>query len=146
MSSPTDPPRLGSPSALAERVIVVVDDDDTVRAMTSRYLRRAGATVHHAGNGADALMLLMDLAASGTTVHAVLFDLRMSGGSGMELHRNICQQLTSLATRMVFFSGDVESDDVRAFIEQSAVEVLAKPFPLAELRRRLAEIPPPPLS
>ena len=142
MSSPTDPSRSSSPPALSERVIVVVDDDDTVRAMTSTYLRRSGATVHHAGNGRDALVLLQTLTASGTFVHAVLCDLRMHGGSGMELHRHLCEQLPSLAARIVFFSGDVESDDVRAFVEQSTVTVLAKPYALAELRRRLAELPP----
>jgi len=111
--------------------------------MTNTFLRRSGATVHHAENGRDALSLPQNLAASGTAVHAVLRDLRMSGGSGMELHGHVCEQLPSLASRIVFFSGDVDGDDVRAFIEQSAVKVLAKPYPLAELRRRLAEIPPP---
>ena len=143
MSLPTDPSRIDSPPALAKRVIVVVDDDDTVRTATSTYLRRSGATVHLAGNGRDALSLLQRLTASGTAVHAVLCDLRMHGGSGMELHRHVCEQLPSLASRIVFFSGDVESDDVRAFVEQSAVNVLAKPYALAELRRRLAELPPP---
>ena len=148
MSLPTSPSSAGTPPSLplAQRVIIVVDDDAALRSLTSAYLRRAGATVHHAENGCAALSLLQHLGASGTAVHAVLCDLRMRGGSGMELYQHVCERLPALATRMVFFSGDVDSDDVRAFVGHSGVQVLAKPYPLAELRRHLAELPPPPLT
>jgi CheY-like chemotaxis protein len=131
-----------SPTLLANRVIVVIDDDEALRSLMGSYLRRAGATVHQAANGRDALTLMEGLHASATPVHAVLCDLRMRGGSGMELHRRVGEILPSMAPRMIFSSGDIDSGDVREFIEQSGVKVLTKPFALAELRRLLAELPP----
>jgi CheY-like chemotaxis protein len=136
----------GPPPALSERVIIVVDDDATLRSLTSSYLRRAGATVHLAENGREALTLITDLHSSGTAVHAVLCDLRMEGGTGMELFQRVGETLPALAPRMIFSSGDIDSDDVRSFVERGDVRVLAKPYPLAELRRLLTELPPPPLS
>ena len=140
MSTPTDPSGFGSSPTLTDRVIIVVDDDATVRSLTAAYLRRYGATVHPAESARDALSLIQTLHASATTVHAILCDLRMRGGSGMELHQQVTEFLPSLAARMIFCSGDTESADVRAFVRQHQVKVLAKPYPLTELHRHLAEI------
>lgn len=142
MSTPTDPSGSGPTRALTNRVIIVVDDDAAVRSLTAAYLRRYGAMVHQAESGSEAMSLIRALHASATTVHAVLCDFRMRGGSGMELHQQVSEFLPSLAARMIFFSGDTESDDVRAFASQHQVMVLAKPCPLTELRRHLAEISP----
>lgn len=139
----TDPLNPTSPSLLAGRMIVVIDDDCALLSMMQTYLRRAGATVHTASNGRDALALLESLSKAATPVHAILCDLRMDGGSGMELYHQLGDQHPALQSRMIFSSGDVDGDDVRSFIDACCVQVLAKPYPLAELRRMLAELPPP---
>lgn len=139
----TDPLNPTSPTLLADRVIVVIDDDEALLSLMGTYLRRAGATVHVAVNGRDGLTLLESLQASRTAVHAVLCDLRMRGGSGMELYQRCDAIMPGIIPRMIFSSGDVDSDDVRSFIDESDITVLAKPYQLAHLRRMLAELPPP---
>ena len=138
----TDPTRPSSPPLLADRVIIVIDDDTSLLTLMGTFLRRAGATVHVACNGRDAFTLLESLQ-SQTAVHAVLCDLRMQGGSGMELWRRVGESMPALAPRIIFSSGDIDSDDVRSFVETSGTTILAKPYPLADLRRMLAEMPPP---
>lgn len=139
----TDPLNPTSPTLLANRVIVVIDDDAALLTLMGTYLRRAGAIVHVASNGRDAKSLLESLQAASTPVHAVLCDLRMQGGSGMELYRQLGEAMPWVVPRLIFSSGDLDSDDVRAFVDSCETKVLAKPYPLAELRRLLAELPPP---
>jgi len=138
----SDPLNPGTPSLLAGHVVIVIDDDTALLSLMGTYLRRSGAIVHVAANGHDAWTLLASLQAAATPVHAVLCDLRMQGGSGMELYRRVNAELPAIAPRMIFSSGDIDSDDVRSFIETTGIHVLAKPYPLAELRRMLAELAP----
>jgi CheY-like chemotaxis protein len=128
---------------LADRVIVIIDDDTALLSLMGTYLRRAGATVHVAVNGGEALSLLESLQGSAKAVHAVLCDLRMEGGSGMDLYRKAGESMPWLLPRMIFSSGDIDSDDVRAFVDECSVQVLIKPYSLGDLRRMLAELPPP---
>lgn len=142
MEPQTDPLHPTSPTLLADRVIIIIDDDTSLLSVMGTYLRRAGATVHAACNGREAYALIENLCAQ-SAVHAVLCDLRMQGGSGMELWQRISQAMPALAPRIIFSSGDIDGDDVRTFVETSGATVLCKPFPLADLRRMLAEMPPP---
>lgn len=139
----TDPLNPSPPNLLANRVIVVADDDAALLSLMGTYLRRAGATVHVAENGRDAWTLIESLHATATPVHAVLCDLRMKGGSGMEFYHRVCEERPTLTPRLIFSSGDLDSDDVRGFLDSCAAKVLAKPYPLADLRRMLAEMSPP---
>jgi len=139
MEPTTDP---SAAKLLADRVIIVIDDDTSLLTLMSTYLRRAGATVHVAANGRDALGLLESLDDAATSVHAVLCDLRMAGGSGMELYRQLNQSMPWIVPRMIFATGDVDGEDVRSFLDECCVRVLAKPYPLADLKRILVELPP----
>ncbi len=139
----SDPLNLSARDALAQRLVLVIDDDAALLALMQTYLKRYGATVLVASSGREAWTLMESLYASGTPVHAVLCDLRMQGGSGMELYQRVGAQLPAMASRMIFSSGDVESDDVRAFVASCNAPVLAKPYRLADLRRMLADMPSP---
>jgi len=139
----TDPLHPTPPSLLANRVIIVADDDTALLSLMRTYLARAGAKVHVAQNGSDAWTLMESLQASATPVHAVLCDLRMQGGSGMEFYRRVCEHHPAMAQRLIFSSGDIDSEDVRSFITDCRAQVLAKPYPLSQLRRMLAELPAP---
>ncbi len=129
-------------SALANRVIVVVDDDQTLLSVMQRFLGRVGATVHVASNGPAAFDLMESLQNGGTCVHAVLCDLRMRGGSGMELHRLLRERMPAMLPRTIFSSGDLDSDDVRGFVRAAGVTVLEKPYSLPDLQRLLTDLPP----
>jgi CheY-like chemotaxis protein len=132
----------GTGPTLTGRVFVVVDDDPTLLSLTTSALRRSGATAHGADNGRSALTLIESLQASGTPIHGVVCDLRMHGGSGMELFDQLLERMADCRQRLIFTSGDVESDDVRTFLRRADARVLPKPYSLYELRRILAELPP----
>ena len=65
------------------RVVLVVEDEQPLRAMIRRLLQREGYTVLEADNGAQALRLLEE--ATGRTVELVLTDVRMPLMGGREL-------------------------------------------------------------
>ena len=65
------------------RVVLVVEDEEALRAMIRRLLQREGYTVLEADNGAHALRLLEG--ATGRTVELVLTDVRMPLMGGREL-------------------------------------------------------------
>jgi CheY-like chemotaxis protein len=71
------------PAARSGRVVLVVEDEEALRAMIRRLLLREGYTVLEADNGAHALRLLEG--ATGRTVELVLTDVRMPLMGGREL-------------------------------------------------------------
>jgi two-component system cell cycle sensor histidine kinase/response regulator CckA len=111
--------------------ILVVDDDEQVRAATRSVAQRGGYTVIDAASGADALA---HLAANRHTIRLVLTDIVMPGMSGIELAKAIAAVDASLP--VVLMSG--------YFVElpmDATWRVLQKPFTpqelLQELRRTL---------
>ena len=80
---PKDLPAASLSSTGNGRVVLVVEDEEPLRAMIRRLLQREGYTVLEADNGAHALRLLEE--ASGRTVELVLTDVRMPLMGGREL-------------------------------------------------------------
>lgn len=132
----------GAAGPLNGRRVLIVDDDTSLLKLMGNYLRRAGAVVQVAENGRDAWTMIEQLVAADSLPHAVLCDLRMDGGSGMELYRRVCATYPMLKPRLIFSSGDTSSEDVRSFLDQCDARVLEKPYPLAELRSLLTDLPP----
>jgi DNA-binding NtrC family response regulator len=65
---------------MAERLILVVDDEEPQRRVLAGFLRKAGYEVEAVGGADDALAVV-----SSRTVDLVLTDLRMPGKTGVEL-------------------------------------------------------------
>lgn len=102
--------------------ILVVDDDEWVRTITARVLRRAGYGVLEAGHGEAALALLHDIA--GSCVGTILADVDTPRLSGHRLAEVVQRDRPSL--RVVLMSGDATRWD-------AAERVLRKPFTPTEL-------------
>ena len=64
---------------------------------------------------------------------AVLLDVRMPGGSGLDLHRALEQRNPRLARRVVFMTGDFVNDDVLSRVRETGNAFLEKPFTIDEL-------------
>ena len=71
------------PAAGYGRVVLVVEDEEVLRAVIRRLLLREGYTVLEAENGAHALRLLEE--ATGQAIDLVLTDVRMPLMGGREL-------------------------------------------------------------
>jgi two-component system cell cycle sensor histidine kinase/response regulator CckA len=74
---------MGSPAQrLPERVVLVVDDEDLVRRMTTRALTDAGYRVLEAHDGEEGPSLLATL---GTNVGLIVSNIRMPRLDGLQL-------------------------------------------------------------
>jgi CheY-like chemotaxis protein len=79
MSSSAMPHQFASPAAIQPAVVLVVDDDHSMRARLSRLLRGAGYGVMEAGDGRHALRTLAT-----AVVDVIVLDLAMPAMSGWD--------------------------------------------------------------
>ncbi|MGZ8329399.1 MAG: response regulator [Allosphingosinicella sp.] len=116
-------------------MILVVDDDPTVRATIARALEELGYAVRQAAGGAEALVQVRDKAPS-----LVILDYVMPGMDGAETAREIAEIDPELP--IIFSTGHAALRALRSAAGED-VKVLEKPFTLDELdellRERLAE-------
>ncbi len=111
--------------------ILVVDDDESLRACIAAVLRAAGFGVEVAGDGHEALA-----AAREHLVQAVVLDICLPGLSGYEVCRAHKEQRPELP--VLFVSGErVESFDRVAGLLIGGDDYLVKPFAPDELLARL---------
>jgi DNA-binding NarL/FixJ family response regulator len=112
-------------------VILVVDDDEGVRACIAAVLRAAGFGVEVSGDGHEALAVARE-----HLVQAVVLDIRLPGLSGYEVCRALKDERPNLP--ILFLSGErVESFDRVAGLLIGADDYLVKPFAPDELLARL---------
>jgi len=108
--------------------LLVVEDEDALRASICRMLRAHGYEVLEAGDGARALRLLEDPSAA--PVELVLTDLRMPVMDGRQLASTLARLRPSLP--IVFMSGyTAQLMDLRLVSPHD--DFLAKPFREADL-------------
>jgi CheY-like chemotaxis protein len=120
--------------AVSSSTILLVDDESSIATALLRLLRRDGHTVDTVVNGRQALAQLQEC-----TYDLILSDVRMPELDGPGLYRALEQQAPQLCRRFIFLTGDTLSPEVLAFLAQSGVPRLTKPFTAAELRRAIAQ-------
>ena len=115
--------------------IWVVDDDQSIRFVLEKALAREQFAVRAFSNARDVLAALDD-----DEPQVLVSDIRMPGGSGLDLLAKIKQRLPGLPVIVMTAYSDLDSA-VSAF-QGGAFEYLAKPFDVAkavELIRRAVE-------
>src|SRR5437667_681844 len=112
--------------------LLVVDDNETNRAMLSRRLRRQGHTVALAENGRQALEKLR-----ARRFDVVLLDIMMPEMDGFEMLRRLKADAATQNIPVIMLSAVDEMDAVVRCIELGADDYLAKPFPPAILHARV---------
>jgi CheY-like chemotaxis protein len=108
-------------------VILVVDDEPTVRQVARRALERAGFVVEEATDGADAVRKFEAL----PQCTAVLLDLTMPEMSGDDVLRAMRTRVPDQA--VVLMSGYNEQDVTNRVVGRGHAGFLQKPFTVAEL-------------
>lgn len=106
-------------------MILIVDDDEDVRATIRQALETLAYEVEEAEDGPTALMAMRD-----RRPELVILDYAMPGMSGVEVANRIKAEYVSLP--IVFASAYVEEADLRQ-IMGGDVPILHKPFRLGEL-------------
>lgn len=112
------------------RTVLVVDDEPDIRETLAEILEHDGFLVDTAAGGQEALDRI---AAAG--YDAVLSDIRMPGMNGMELFRRLRASGSGLVDRFIVVTGDDLNGSVRAFLDETGVPVIEKPFGPADVRR-----------
>ncbi|MGE5115348.1 MAG: nitrogen regulation protein NR(I) [Betaproteobacteria bacterium] len=113
----------------------IVDDDQSIRFVLERALGREGFAVRSFAGAREALAAL-----AGDEPQVLVSDVRMPGGSGLELLAEVKRRLPALPVIVMTAYSDLDSA-VSAF-QGGAFEYLPKPFDVnraVELIRRAAE-------
>ncbi len=115
--------------------LLVVEDEAMLRAAIGRYLRKQGYEVETVERGDEALARLAQ-----RPFDLVLLDLRLQDMAGDEVYQTLRSRAPALAQRVVFMTGDLSRPAAAEFVRESGRPVIAKPFQLAELDTRIAEL------
>ena len=132
VSGPADATNYPGPAPeISRRTVLVVDDDDLVRATVSGTMEEAGYEVVEVSDGKQALAFLER---SGAEIAALVSDIRMPGIDGLELARTVARKWPRIA--IVLVSGYPPAGRMSE-VPEAAVFV-SKPFRLAELAGAVA--------
>jgi len=132
-----DAPRtLQAPATLrGSETILLVEDQEQVRAVAAGILKRNGYHVLSASSAAEALRLG---AAHAGKIHLLLTDLVMPQMSGAELANQLTTTRPEL--KVLCMSGYTDDSVVRHGVLDSRIAFLQKPFTPESLTRRIREV------
>ena len=116
----------------ASPIILVVDDEPTVREVIRRYLERDGFTVREAADGQTALTEIE----SGQP-DLIILDLMLPGVDGLAITRQIRQKQT---TPIIMLTAKGEPSDRIYGLDLGADDYMAKPFSPQELVSRIRAV------
>lgn len=137
-SDPKPQRRPSGGSSVERPLVLVVDDDLTMRVLVRRMLEDAGYQVTEAESGRDALIRLR----SSTIPHYLVTDLKMADGSGGWLVSQVGYEFPSLLPRTVVITGDAGGAAAAHVAARWRCPVLAKPITgsaLLDALRRVGE-------
>jgi CheY-like chemotaxis protein len=120
--------RLSERKPLSAKKVVIADDEATLRTLVSATLASEDYEIIEAVNGVEALALIR-----AERPQLVLLDVHMPDISGLEICRQIKNDIELGATRVVMLTGAASPEDVAAGESAGADLYLTKPFRPLEL-------------
>jgi signal transduction histidine kinase len=128
----TSEPALATPRG--HEIVLVVEDDEAVRAVATATLRALGYTVHEAGNGPEALSMLDAL----DEVDLLFTDVVLPKGmNGRQLADEAQRRRPGL--KILYTSGYTANAIIHQGRLDPGVQLLNKPYRKSELARRVRE-------
>jgi signal transduction histidine kinase/CheY-like chemotaxis protein len=122
-------------------VVLVAEDEATVRDLARRVLLRGGYSVLAASSAHEALRI----AESAPRIDLLLTDLVMPGGmNGVELGERLTLRRPGL--KVLYMSGYLDAVAARFGLPEARLQFIAKPFQMGELLKRVSELLGGPLS
>ncbi len=116
--------------------ILVVDDDQRIRTLLSRYLAREGYVVSAAANTQEASETLRDL-----DIDLIVLDVMMPGESGVQFAARLRESDEPLRSApILMLTARAETSSRVEGLEAGVDDYLAKPFDPRELLLRIASI------
>ncbi len=108
--------------------VFVVEDDPYIQLLITRKLQEAGMVVQSASNGADAMVRVL-----AEIPDVLILDVMLPDRSGLEICRDVKEQLGVRCPPVLIVSANGQAADVRAARAVGADDYLIKPFATSEL-------------
>jgi len=119
-----------------KRSLLLVDDDEAVRAVTESALQLVGGwSVTSVGSGIDALRVTRI-----TVPDAILLDVMMPGLDGPATLLELRKDPSTASIPVIFFTAMIVDIDHEALLSTGALGVVFKPFDPMNLSIQIAEI------
>lgn len=118
-----------------EETILIVEDNDSVRAITVEFLKSFGYRVLTASTLSEALLLSAEYSAS---IHLLVADMIMSGPNGWDLSLEIIKSRPEL--KSLFISGYNADVFDHSCEQHESVPFLGKPFSRLDLACKVREV------
>ncbi len=109
-------------------VILVVDDEDEIRALFKRYFGKKGFEVQSAGNLEDGRVLYKKIKPS-----LIFLDVNLPDGNGLEELSEL--KKANLSGKVIMMSAFVHQEDRDKAQDLGAIDFLSKPFSLVKLEQ-----------
>lgn len=139
---PLEPPETRLPfrpvplTLARSRSILVVDDDEAIRATLRAFLEKVGFEVREAWSGRSALAQLT----TGRRPELVLTDLRMDDGSGYWFLNALKKDFPELVARTIIITGDTRVEAATELARETGCPLIRKPFELPRLLDTIDEV------
>lgn len=115
--------------------VLVVEDEETLRQLQERLLRRLPVQVHMASNAEEARRLL-----DTQEVDVILCDVKMPGESGLDLYRWLQRTAPDRLRGFLFVTGDVNAPELSELAGREPALFLHKPFNVSEYLERVSAL------
>ncbi len=115
--------------------VLIVEDEDGIRALTERILRNAGYTVLAAENGGEALALFEKHAGK---VDLLVTDVVMPQMSGREIAERLGRAQPGL--KVLYMSGYTDEIIDRHGVLEAGMRLIGKPFAAADMARKVRAV------
>jgi len=115
--------------------VLLVEDEEMVRGLTTKILEQAGYNVVAARGGDEALQLCTELEQK---IDLLLTDVVMPGASGKEVAETMTRLMPGI--RVLFMSGYTDEAIVHHGVLDSNVEFIQKPFTPFSLSKKVREV------
>ena len=110
--------------------VLVVDDEEDVRDLLSRFLTRRGYVVDTVKDGEEAIARVLE-----DEPDIVLLDIRLPKMDGLKVLRRLREEALEVA--VITMSGVADEDTARKSLELGAADFITKPFNLPYLETSL---------
>ena len=115
--------------------ILLVEDEESVRAFSARALRTTGYEVFEADGGEEALEVLEEL---DFKIDLMISDVVMPEMDGPTLLKHVRETMPNL--KVIFVSGYAEESVRRDIEDDQSVEFLPKPYSLDQINTKVKEV------